>query len=72
MLYNFLHQHHLLHQENATLTFTDAYGRVAKQLTLYPYFKNRIIYADDLSEGVYLVTMENEEVRTSKKVVVAH
>jgi len=58
-------------EQNATLTFTDAYGRVAKQLTFYPYFKNRIIYTDDLSEGVYLVTVREEEKYFSKKLVVA-
>src|SRR5205814_3665263 len=57
-------------EQNATLTFTDAYGRVVKQLTLYPYFKNRIIYTDELSEGVYLVTMRAGEKTSSKKLVV--
>ena len=58
-------------ERNATLTFTDAYGRVVKQLTLYPYFKNRIIYTDGLGEGVYLVTLSVGEKRASKKLVVA-
>jgi len=57
-------------EKNATLTFTDTYGSVAKQLTLYPYFKNRIIYTDDLSEGVYLVTVREGGKWFSKKVVV--
>jgi len=56
--------------QNATLTFTDAYGTVANQLTLYPYFKNRIIYTDDLAEGVYLVTLVEGEKGVSKKLVV--
>ena len=57
-------------EQNAELTFTDAYGRVVKQLTLYPYFKNRIIYTDGLSVGVYLVTMREGEKISSKKLII--
>ncbi|HYV92144.1 MAG TPA: T9SS type A sorting domain-containing protein [Chitinophagales bacterium] len=42
----------------------------SKALTLYPYFKNRIVYVDDLAEGIYLVTMREEDKVSSKKVIV--
>ncbi len=43
---------------NSSLTFTDAYGRQVKQLTLYPYFKNRMVYVDDLAAGMYFVQLK--------------
>jgi len=58
-----------IHQP-ATITITNTYGSVVKQLTLYPYFKNRIVYVDDLAAGIYLVTMREGNKISSKKVVV--
>jgi len=56
-------------EHNATLTI-NAYGIAVKQLTLYPYFKNRIVYVDDLAEGIYLVTMwEGDRVSSGKMIV---
>jgi len=57
-------------QQPAILTITNAYGIAVKQLTLYPYFKNRIVYVDDLSEGIYLVTMREGNKISSKKIIV--
>ncbi len=57
--------------KNATLTITNAVGSIVKQLTIYSYFKNRIIYTNELPAGVYLVTITNGENRISKKLVVA-
>ena len=45
----------------ATLTLTDTYGRQVKHLTLYPNFKNRIVYVDDLPAGIYIVQLQSGE-----------
>lgn len=57
--------------KNATLTITNAVGNNVKQLTLYAYFKNRIIYTNELPAGIYLVTITSGENRISKKLIVA-
>jgi len=58
-------------QHNATLTITNSYRNVVKQLTLYPYFKNRIVYVDDLAEGMYLVSLkEGDKIYSGKMAVV--
>lgn len=57
-------------EQNAKLTFVNAYGSVVKQLTLYPYLKNRIVYVDDLPAGVYLVTLHEHDRIISKKMMV--
>lgn len=58
-----------IHQP-ATLSITNTYGIAVKQLTLYPYFKNRIVYVDDLASGIYLVTLHEGNKISSKKVIV--
>ncbi|HYV92695.1 MAG TPA: choice-of-anchor tandem repeat GloVer-containing protein [Chitinophagales bacterium] len=58
-------------EHNATLTITNPYGTTVKQLTLYPYFKNRIVYVDDFAAGIYLVTMREGIKVSSRKVVIA-
>ena len=57
-------------EQNATLTFANAYGSVVKQLTLYPYFKNRIVYVEELPAGVYLVTLHEGDKMVAKKIVI--
>jgi len=54
----------------ATLTLTNSYGNIVKQLTLYPYFKNSIIYVDDLAAGIYLVTLREGDGSWVRKVVI--
>jgi len=57
-------------EHKANLTITNAYGIAVKQLTLYPYFKNRIVYVDDLAEGIYLVTLREGDRVSSEKIIV--
>jgi len=57
-------------EHNATLTLTNTYGIIVKQLTLYPYFKNRIVYVDDLPEGIYLITLKEANQLASKKLII--
>jgi len=57
-------------EHNATLTIINAYGIAVKQLTLYPYFKNRILYVDDLAEGIYLVTLHEANRIASEKLII--
>ncbi|HYV93892.1 MAG TPA: T9SS type A sorting domain-containing protein [Chitinophagales bacterium] len=52
------------------LSITDLFGKEVKHLTLYPYFKNRIIYTSDLRNGIYLLTMREDGQEVSKKLVV--
>ena len=42
----------------------------SNQLTLYPYFKNRIVYVDDLAEGIYLVTLRQGDRVSSQKIII--
>jgi len=51
---------------------TDAYGRVVNHFTLYPYFKNRMVWVNDLPDGMYLVTLKQGNRQQSKKLVVQH
>jgi len=57
-------------EQSSTLTFINAYGSIVKQLTLYPTFKNHIVYVDDLATGIYLVTLHEGNKISSKKIIV--
>ena len=52
-------------------TITDALGIVVKRFTLYPWFKNRIVYVDDLPAGVYLLTLSSQSRKQTMKLIVA-
>ena len=54
----------------STLTITNTYGLVVKQLTLTPNSGSTIIPVDDLPAGVYLVTLLDGEKSISKKVII--
>lgn len=58
-------------EQNVTFTFTNAYGREIKRLTFYPNFSSSIVPVDDLSSGVYSVTLKEKDKITSKKLLVA-
>ncbi|HYV95715.1 MAG TPA: T9SS type A sorting domain-containing protein [Chitinophagales bacterium] len=63
-------------EQTATLTFTNTYGSVVKQLTLFHYSstesfrKNRMVSVDDLPSGMYLVTLQDGDKMVSKKMLV--
>jgi hypothetical protein len=58
-------------QQNTLLTITDLLGKEVNRLILYPYFKNRIIYVNDLQEGIYLITLkQSDKVLSSNKLIV--
>ena len=52
-------------------TITDALGIEVKRFTLYPWFKNRIVYVDDLPAGVYLLTLSSQSRKQTMKLIVA-
>ena len=56
---------------NISATIYDAFGREVKQFTLYPWFKNRIVYIDDLLTGVYLLTLSSHSWKQTMKLIVA-
>jgi hypothetical protein len=52
-------------------TIYDAFGREVKEFTLYPWFKNRIVYVDELPAGVYLLTLSSQSRKQTMKLIVA-
>jgi hypothetical protein len=56
---------------NISATIYDAFGREVKQFTLYPWFKNRIVYVDDLLSGVYFLTLRSKTCKQTLKLIVA-
>lgn len=63
------------YHSNEVLQFKlfDVTGVLKKEITLYPYFSNRLLHVEDLAEGIYLavVTSQNKIVKT-EMVVVQH
>ena len=57
--------------DDISFVITDGYGREVKRLTLYPWFKNRIVYVDDLLTGVYLLTLSSLSWKQTMKLIVA-
>ena len=57
--------------DDISFVITDGYGREVKRLTLYPWFKNRIVYVDDLPAGVYLLTLSSQSRKQTMKLIVA-
>lgn len=58
--------------QDALLELFDMYGKRAGAVSLYPYFKNRLLNVSGLPAGVYSATVtENEKIVWQEKVVVA-
>lgn len=61
------------YHSNEVLQFKlfDVIGVLKKEITLYPYFRNRMLHVEDLAEGIYLavVTSQDKIVKTEKVVV---
>ncbi|MBK6640363.1 MAG: T9SS type A sorting domain-containing protein [Bacteroidetes bacterium] len=57
--------------DDISFVITDGYGREVKRLTLYPWFKNRIVYVDDLPAGIYLLTLSSQSRKQTMKLIVA-
>jgi hypothetical protein len=57
--------------DDISFVITDGYGREVKRLTLYPWFKNRIVYVDELPAGVYLLTLSSQSRKQTMKLIVA-
>ena len=55
----------------STLTITNTYGIIAKQLTLAANSGSTIIPVDDLPAGVYLVTLSDGERRIARKLIIS-
>ncbi|HYV91690.1 MAG TPA: T9SS type A sorting domain-containing protein [Chitinophagales bacterium] len=56
-------------EATARLTFTDAYGRVVKQLILYPDLHNQVVDVDDLPTGIFIVRLQSGNHFWSQKMV---
>lgn len=57
--------------DKALLTITDMYGNAVLRQMLYPYFTSRIIYTSHLPEGLYQVTlMQEDRIIATEKLVV--
>ena len=57
--------------DKALLTITDMYGNAVLRQMLYPYFTSRIIYTSHLPEGMYQVTlMQEDRIIATEKLVV--
>ena len=53
-------------------TITNEIGHELQRFTLYPWFKNRIVYTDKLAPGIYLLTFTGKDLRESKKLIIQH
>ena len=53
-------------------TITNEIGHELQRFTLYPWFKNRIVYTDKLAPGIYLLTFTGKDLRESKKFIIQH
>ncbi len=53
-------------------TITNEIGHELQRFTLYPWFKNRIVYTDKLAPGIYLLTFTGNDFRESKKLIIQH
>jgi hypothetical protein len=59
--------------DDALLELYDSYGKRMKAITLFPYFKNRLVNVSDLPSGIYLATVTRKGKNIwSEKVIVAH